>query len=103
VGTIASMVRSIQDKVSDSVLSPRDQTLAVMRLPLGLMAGVAVGLFFNPTTAVSQITAGAGVLTLSASGIAFLAGYGADGFFRMLDSMIGRLFTLDGDQRPAAK
>jgi hypothetical protein len=29
-------------------------------------------------------------LTLSASGIAFLAGYGAEGFFRTLDALVAR-------------
>jgi hypothetical protein len=38
-------------------------------------------------------------LTLSASGIAFLAGYGADGFFRLMDALITRLFSLD--QKPS--
>lgn len=48
------------------------------------------------------MSSGGGVLTLSASGIAFLAGYGADGFFRMIDAMIMRLFSFDrSDQMPA--
>lgn len=99
VGTIASFLRDISNRITGSILSPRDETLAIIRIILGAIAGLAVGLFFTPSTVAAQISAGSGVLTLSASGIAFLAGYGADGFFRMIDAMITRIFSLD--QKPA--
>jgi hypothetical protein len=99
VGTIASFLRDISNRITGSILSPRDETLAIIRLILGAIAGLAVGLFFTPSTTAAQISAGAGVLTLSASGIAFLAGYGADGFFRLMDALITRLFSLD--QKPS--
>ena len=99
VGTIASFLRDISNRITGSILSPRDETLAIIRIILGAIAGLAVGLFFTPSTVAAQISAGSGVLTLSASGIAFLAGYGADGFFRMIDAMIARIFSLD--QKPA--
>jgi hypothetical protein len=95
VGTIASFLRDISNRITGSILSPRDETLAIMRIILGAIAGLAVGLFFTPASVAAQISSGAGVLTLSASGIAFLAGYGADGFFRMIDAMITRVFSLD--------
>jgi hypothetical protein len=98
VGTIASFLRDISNRITGSILSPRDETLAIIRIILGAIAGLAVGLFFKPASVAAQISAGAGVLTLSASGIAFLAGYGADGFFRMMDAMIVRIFSLD--QKP---
>ncbi len=99
VGTIASFLRDISNRITGSILSPRDETLAIIRLILGAIAGLAVGLFFTPASSAAQVSSGAGVLTLSASGIAFLAGYGADGFFRMIDAMIIRVFSRD--QRPA--
>jgi hypothetical protein len=99
VGTIASFLRDISNRITGSILSPRDETLAIIRIILGAIAGLAVGLFFTPSAVAAQISAGSGVLTLSASGIAFLAGYGADGFFRMIDAMITRIFSLD--QKPA--
>lgn len=95
VGTIASFLRDISNRITGSILSPRDETLAIIRIILGAIAGLAVGLFFTPASVAAQISAGSGVLTLSASGIAFLAGYGADGFFRMIDAMIARIFSLD--------
>jgi hypothetical protein len=98
VGTIASFLRDISNRITGSILSPRDETLAIIRIILGAIAGLAVGLFFTPASVAAQISAGSGVVTLSASGIAFLAGYGADGFFRMIDAMITRIFSLD--QKP---
>jgi hypothetical protein len=98
IGTMAALVRTIQDKVTESVLAPRDQALALIRLPLGMMAGICVGLFFNPNMITTQAGLG-GALTLSASGIAFLAGYGAEGFFRMLDLLITRVFSLESTPR----
>ncbi|RDJ98073.1 hypothetical protein [Paraburkholderia lacunae] len=95
VGTIASFLRDIGNRLTGSTLAPRDETLAIIRLILGAIAGLAVGLFFTPASVAAQVSSGAGVLTLSASAIAFLAGYGADGFFRMIDGMITRVFSLD--------
>ncbi len=104
VGTIASLLRDIGNKITDNLLAPRDETLALMRVPLGLMAGVAVGLFFSPSSVASQVSSGAGVLTLTASGMAFIAGYAADGFFRMLDTLTTRVFNLNTEsKKPPAK
>lgn len=99
VGTIASMLRDIGNKITDNLLAPRDEALALMRVPLGLMAGVAVGLFFSPSSVASQVSSGAGVITLTASGLAFLAGYAADGFFRMLDTLTTRVFNLSSESK----
>jgi hypothetical protein len=100
VGTIASFLREISNRITGSILAPRDETLAIIRLSLGAIAGLAVGLFFTPTSVAAQVSSGAGVLTLSASGIAFMAGYGADGFFRMMDATIARVFSLDRPDKP---
>ncbi|MGF6778293.1 hypothetical protein [Paraburkholderia sp. GAS334] len=95
VGTMASFLRDIGNRITGSLLAPRDETLAIIRLIIGAIAGLAVGLFFTPASVAAQVSSGAGVLTLSASAIAFLAGYGADGFFRMIDAIVTRVFSLD--------
>lgn len=95
LGTIAWLLRDIGNKITDSILSPRDARLAPIRLMLGAIAGIAVGLFFTPSSVATQITAGSGIVTVSASGIAFLAGYGADVFFRMVDAFVGHLFSAE--------
>ncbi|MFC6789045.1 hypothetical protein ACFQE0_05010 [Methylobacterium komagatae] len=93
-GSIVAVIRSIQNKINENVLVPRDRALTMIRLPLGMVAGVCVGLFLSPDD-VSKNAAGLGGFTLSASGIAFLAGYGAEAFFRTLDAIVERIFALD--------
>lgn len=93
LGTAASMLRSIGNKITDCVLGPRDAALSFFRIPLGMMAGFSVGLFFNPTSVAQSISAGTATLTITASGVAFLAGYGADSFFKIVDGLIGHLFV----------
>jgi len=104
LGTIAAAVRDIQGKVQDSTLSPRDLAMSLVRLPLGVMAGLAVGLFLSPSAA-EAILQSAGVssaVTLTAGGIAFLAGYGAEAFFRILDQVITARFRLSAAPDRAA-
>jgi hypothetical protein len=93
LGTIIGAFRGIQTKVRDSELAPRDYALTILGLPLGAVAGVAVGLFFSPS---SVPMAGSGEvassLTLTTSGLGFLAGYGSQTFFRFIDELLGRVF-----------
>jgi hypothetical protein len=64
-------------------------------VPLGLVAGLAVGLIIStsgsPVQGVSNV---AGAVTLSATALAFLAGYGAEAFFSMIDDLLKRVFSL---------
>jgi hypothetical protein len=100
LGTVAAIMRSIQAKVRDSLLGPRDFPLTALGLVIGPVAGLAVGLFFTPTEAsTSGATGLAGSVSLSASGLGFLAGYGADAFFKFVDALLMRIFALD----PAGK
>jgi hypothetical protein len=96
LGTLAATMRSIQAKVRDSLLGPRDYALSVLGLAVGPIAGLAVGLYFTPTGATAAGTTGlAGAVSLSASGLGFLAGYGADAFFKFVDALLGRVFSFD--------
>jgi len=97
VGTVASFLRDTGNKALLSTLAPRDESLAGVRLLLGAIAGIAVGLFYSPTQSAQQVTSGFGVLTLSASAIAFVAGYAADVFFNFLDNLSVRLFNMSGN------
>ena len=95
LGAAVSIVRDLQDKIRHSLVNPRDLPLAWARFVLGMVAGAAIGLFYAPTDAAGSIAgaAEAGV-TLSASGLAFLAGYGVDSVFAAFDRMLRR-FTVD--------
>ena len=106
LGTFIAAIRMVQINVRDSTLSPRDFWGAFLSLPLGMVAGVAVSLFYSPTGAP---TTGGGDstanLTLTTCGLGFLAGYGSQTFFDMLDALKKNAFLPNGDsskpQRPA--
>ncbi|PCE30673.1 hypothetical protein BZL54_20090 [Burkholderia ubonensis subsp. mesacidophila] len=87
IGSFAASARGIYEKIKEGVLAPRDRILALVRLPLGLIAGVSVGLFFDPSSVVTHVSMGLG-LSLSAAAIAFAAGYGAETFFSKIDTLI---------------
>jgi hypothetical protein len=96
LGTLAGLVRAIAWKVRDSTLSPRDYRLFIATIPLGVVAGLAIGLIFSsPVTYAPNATGLTQSITLSAAAFAFLAGYGADAFFVMIDNLLKRIFSLD--------
>jgi hypothetical protein len=100
LGTMAAVVRAVQAKARDSLLGPRDFSLSLLGLLTGPLAGLAVGLFYTPSAAAAQGAAGlAGTVTLTVSGLGFLAGYGSDAFFKLLDALLVRVFALDDGQR----
>ena len=88
LGALIGSFRAIARAVADNELAPRDFFRMQLGIPIGLVAGVAVALFLNPST-VPILGAGnvSGELTLTASGLGFLAGYAAERFFRFIDSI----------------
>ena len=95
LGTLAGLVRSVWQKVRDSTLRPEDARRTVASVPLGLVAGLSVGLIITPSGNAAQgISNVAGSITLSATALAFLAGYGAEAFFTMIDELLKRVFSL---------
>jgi hypothetical protein len=95
LGSAASVIRDFSRKMRDSTFAPRDLTLTTVRLALGILAGASVGLFFTPATAAQGDAMPTGAVALSASALAFLAGYGVEVLFSMLDSAIDRVFKKD--------
>jgi len=94
LGTLIGAFRAILNRVRDSELAPRDLVRMLLGIPTGLVAGIAVGLFLSPTSVPVQ-GSGAGIggqLTLTASGLGFLAGYASQSFFTYLDTVIGTVF-----------
>jgi hypothetical protein len=95
LGSTIYVILDFYSKLRASCLHPRDTWLGPIRLVLGLVTGACVGLFFSA----SGPTPGGGApdlassLSLSASGIAFLAGFGVEGVFNMLDGLVHKIFT----------
>jgi hypothetical protein len=93
LGTVIGAFRSIIKKIRDSELEPRDLMRMNLGIPTGLVAGVAVGLFLSPSSVPSEGAGSvAGELTLTASGLGFLAGYASQSFFTYLDNIVGTVF-----------
>lgn len=98
LGTFVAAIRQVQLNVRDSTLSPRDFWSTLLSLPIGMVAGVAVGLFYSPSAAP---TTGGGMasvdLTMTPSGLGFLAGYGSQAFFDALDLLKRNAFSMNGN------
>ena len=100
LGATVYVILNFYSKLQGSLLAPRDNILAWIRLVLGMVLGACVGLFFSSTDP-AAISSGAGLaasITLSASGIAFLAGFGVEGVFGLLDTLVRRVFSGDQDK-----
>jgi hypothetical protein len=96
LGAGAAVVRDIWGKMRDSLLSPRDLNLSLGRLALGAVIGACISLFIVPSGAGSQSGVGlTGSGTLTASALSFVAGFGVEGVFAMLESLIKRVFNTD--------
>src|SRR5260370_36548787 len=86
LGTIIGAFRSLQEKVRNSELAPRDFGLTILGLPLGAVAGIVVGLFFSaPTTPVQGGGGIAGALPTHHSWVESPASHGLQSFCSLLD------------------
>lgn len=99
IGSAVFVTLDHANKLRASQLHPRDRSLAGIRLALGLVVGACVGLFVSASAptglpAPAGVTPLAGALTLSASGIAFLAGFAVETVFTMLQGLVSRVFTV---------
>jgi hypothetical protein len=100
LGTAAFVVLDFYGKVRNSLLTPSDHILSWIRLVLGLVIGACIGLLYSSYGPQQQ--GGAkdliGSLTLSASALAFLAGFGVEAVFSLLGGLVKRVF--DTGQAP---
>ena len=95
LGAGAAIVRDLWRKVRDSLLSPRDLTLSLAQLALGAVIGACIGLFVTPSGGSNSGTpALTSAVTLSASALSFIAGFGVEGVFVALEVFIKRVFNL---------
>jgi hypothetical protein len=94
LGAGAAIIRSLSRKIRASLLSPRDLHLSVQQLALGAVVGACIGLFIaapgNAQTGESLL----GPVTLSASAISFVAGFGVEAVFQALEALIARIFNI---------
>jgi hypothetical protein len=108
-GTIGSLLFVLVDhftKLRTNTLAPNDLSLMPLRLILGVVIAACVCLLITSYAAPSVSPPGSGgtltaagtlvaSLTLSASGLAFLAGFGAEAVFNLLQNLIERVFVAE--------
>lgn len=93
LGAGAAAVRNLWAKLRESMLMPRDYTLALGQLALGATIGACIGLFVNPSGAPAGSDAAlATSWTLSGSALSFIAGFGVEGVFLALEAFVRRVF-----------
>jgi hypothetical protein len=80
IGAIAYVIRMISDQIRDTTFSSSSPVRHLMRMMLGALMGVVIGLFNGFS---SQ-------LSLPPLALAFLAGYSVEAVFSMFDGLIGR-------------
>jgi hypothetical protein len=84
LGSMTYVLRRYLRSVSARLLTPIDLREYIVRLVLGTVFGVAIGFF---TSASSNASVAVPVSSLGAPALAFLAGYGVESVFRMLDGL----------------
>jgi len=93
LGAGAAVVRDLWAKMRESLLSPRDYTLALGQLALGATIGACISLFITPAGAAQAEGALIGGWGLSASALSFVAGFGVESVFVALESLVRRVFN----------
>ena len=94
LGAGAAIIRSLSRKIRASLLSPRDLHLSVQQLALGAVVGACIGLFIAAPGSGGEGEGLLGPVTLSASAISFVAGFGVDSVFEALETLIKRIFNV---------
>jgi hypothetical protein len=84
LGSMTYVLRRYLRSVSARLLTPIDLREYIVRLVLGTVFGVAIGFF---TSASSNASVAVPVSSLGAPALAFLAGYGVESVFRLLDGL----------------
>jgi hypothetical protein len=93
LGAAAFILRSYLFALAAKTLHPRDLRAYVIRIVLGIIAGLAVGFFMSPGTALDERTKGLdGAVSLTGPALAFLAGYAVEVLFGFLDSVARMVF-----------
>jgi hypothetical protein len=87
LGSMTYILRRYLRSVGDRLLTPRDLREYIVRLVLGTVFGVAIGFFTSASGDASGQVIANPIGSLGAPALAFLAGYGVEVVFRMLDGL----------------
>jgi hypothetical protein len=88
LGAMVFVVRTLSMQARDRLFRKEALVSLVLRVFLGMISGLAIGWFWNQNpqgaTAAGALTA----TTLSPFALAFVAGYGVELFFALLDKIV---------------
>jgi hypothetical protein len=88
LGAAAAAMLNLNQKIRSSRLSPRDPRMNQVQLVLGVITGACIGLFLTPSgIGASGAALSGSSVALSASALSFLAGFGVEGVFKMLQNI----------------
>ncbi len=87
LGSMTYVLRHYLRCLGERLLTPRDLREYIVRLVLGTVFGVAIGFFTSASGAPSEQGLVIPVGSLGVPALAFLAGYGVEVVFRMLDGL----------------
>jgi len=104
IGSLLYVIHQHYMNVSTNTLIPRDQSLVFLRFILGIVVAACLSLLITasagPGAPIQPSSSGStapgslvGSLTLSASLITFLAGFGAEAVFTLLQNLVQRVFA----------
>jgi hypothetical protein len=103
LGAFAAIGLAIHRKTKDSLLMPRDYPQMRLQMVLGVVVGGCIGLFLTPSAAVSLAGAAGSDVTLSFSGLSFLAGFGVEQVFKWLERLVLTAFGGAAPTPPARR
>jgi hypothetical protein len=95
LGACAFVLRSVANEVKAETYTRVSDVAFGLRLMLGLVAGLSVGWFLQPTDVEHNI-----LRSLSPLALAFVAGYSVELLFTAMDRIVGSFTTLAGPNEP---
>ena len=87
LGACAFVLRQLSDEIGRLRFAYDRQVQYTLRLNIGMLGGLAIGWFINPGES------GSVVASLSPLALAFVAGYGSDLLFALLDRIVAAFVT----------
>jgi len=88
LGSCTQVLRSIAKRISEQSLNTKFLPTYYVRVLLGLIIGATIGLFLAPASASNPANPLGFLATLPLLTAAFLAGYGVEIFFALLDKLV---------------
>jgi hypothetical protein len=88
LGASVFVIRTLSVQARDRLFRREALVSLVLRVFLGMISGLAIGWFWNQNPAAATAAGPVTVTTLSPFALAFVAGYGVELFFALLDKIV---------------